>query len=141
MEAALSSCHITTQRCNTKAATWIFVAVKASTVASHCCATRLSDKELYESEAKTAPCKVVPVFNKIPRHEDVLGSEDIISPHILILGTRRRWFISFTPWPLYSQGKNPRYPLDSRLGGPQSQFGRGGEEKNTFIAPAGNSTP
>jgi hypothetical protein len=29
------------------------------------------------------------------------------------------------PWPLY-----PRYPLDRRLGGSQSRFGRGGEEKN-----------
>jgi hypothetical protein len=28
------------------------------------------------------------------------------------------------------QGKNPWYPLARRLGGPQSQFWRGGEEKN-----------
>jgi hypothetical protein len=27
------------------------------------------------------------------------------------------------------QGKSPRYPLDRRLGGPQSQSGRFGEEK------------
>jgi hypothetical protein len=27
-------------------------------------------------------------------------------------------------------GKSPWYPLDRRLGGPQSQSGRGGEEKN-----------
>jgi hypothetical protein len=28
--------------------------------------------------------------------------------------------VSFTPQPLYSQGKSSRYPLDRRLGGPQS---------------------
>jgi hypothetical protein len=30
-----------------------------------------------------------------------------------------------------SRGKSPRYPLDRRLGGPQSRSGRGGEEENT----------
>jgi hypothetical protein len=30
----------------------------------------------------------------------------------------------------YPQGKSPRYPLDRRLGGPQSRSGRGGEEKD-----------
>jgi hypothetical protein len=34
------------------------------------------------------------------------------------------------PWPLHPQGKNPWYPLDRRLGGPQSQSGGSGEEKN-----------
>jgi hypothetical protein len=28
-------------------------------------------------------------------------------------------------------GKEPCYPLDRRLGGPQSSSGRGGEEKNS----------
>jgi hypothetical protein len=28
-------------------------------------------------------------------------------------------------------GKEPLYPLDRRLGGPQSRSGRGGEEKNS----------
>jgi hypothetical protein len=37
--------------------------------------------------------------------------------------------VSFTLWPLYPQGN--RYPLDRRLGGPQSRSGRGGEEKNS----------
>jgi hypothetical protein len=31
---------------------------------------------------------------------------------------------------LYTQGKRPWYPLDSRLGGPQNRSGHGGEEKN-----------
>jgi hypothetical protein len=29
------------------------------------------------------------------------------------------------------KGKSPWYPLDERLGGPQSGSGRGGEEKNS----------
>jgi hypothetical protein len=37
--------------------------------------------------------------------------------------------VSFTPQSLYSQEKNPWYPLDRRLGEPQSRFGRGGEEE------------
>jgi hypothetical protein len=47
------------------------------------------------------------------------------------LGTRWRWVISFTPRPLYLQWKSPWYSLDRRLGGPQSRFGRGDEEKNS----------
>jgi len=31
--------------------------------------------------------------------------------------------VSFMPPPLYSRGKNPRYPLDRRFSGPQSQSG------------------
>jgi hypothetical protein len=33
------------------------------------------------------------------------------------------------------QGKSPRYPLDRRLTGPQSHYGRGGEEKNSQLLP------
>jgi hypothetical protein len=32
-------------------------------------------------------------------------------------------------------GKKPWYPLDARLGGPQSMSGRGGEEKNSQLLP------
>jgi hypothetical protein len=53
-----------------------------------------------------------------------------IAPCILDLGTRWRWEVSFTPWPLYPHGKNPQYPFDRRLGGPQSKSGQSGEEKN-----------
>jgi hypothetical protein len=42
------------------------------------------------------------------------------------LGTRLRWVVSFTPRPLYPQGKSPRYPWEMRLGGRQSRSGRGG---------------
>jgi hypothetical protein len=46
--------------------------------------------------------------------------------------------VSFTPLPVYLRGKNPQYPLD-RLGGPQSQYGHGGEEK--YLAISGIWTP
>jgi hypothetical protein len=52
-----------------------------------------------------------------------------ITPRILDLGTRWRSVVSFTHRPLYPQGKNAWYPLDRRLGGPQSRSGRCGEEK------------
>jgi hypothetical protein len=49
--------------------------------------------------------------------------------------------VSFTARPLYSRVKSHRYPLDRRLGGPQSQSGRLGEEK--ILDPSGtrNSDP
>jgi hypothetical protein len=57
------------------------------------------------------------------------GSEGI-APHTFFdLGTRWRWIVSFTLRLLYPQGKRLWYPLDRRLGGPQSRSGRGGEEK------------
>jgi hypothetical protein len=43
--------------------------------------------------------------------------------------------VSFTLRPLYPQGKSPWYPLDRRLGGPQSHFGCGGEDKNSQPPP------
>jgi hypothetical protein len=54
---------------------------------------------------------------------------------ILDLGTRWRYMFSFTPRPLYLRGKCPRYPLYRRLGGPQSQSGRCGVEKNLLPMP------
>jgi hypothetical protein len=54
-----------------------------------------------------------------------------IAPRILDLGTRLRSMVSFTPRSLYPRWKSLWYPLDRRLGGPQSRSGRGGEEKNS----------
>jgi hypothetical protein len=45
------------------------------------------------------------------------------------------WVVSFTPRLLYPQGKSLWYPLDRRLGGPQSRSGRGGKEKNSQPVP------
>jgi hypothetical protein len=42
--------------------------------------------------------------------------------------------VSFTPRLLYPRGKSIRYPLDKRLGGPQSRSGRHGAEKS--LTPA-----
>jgi hypothetical protein len=49
-----------------------------------------------------------------------------IAPCILDLGS-----FSFTPLPLYPQGKSPWYLLDRRLGGTQSWSGCSGVEKNS----------
>jgi hypothetical protein len=62
---------------------------------------------------------------------EVYWENGSISPRILDLGTRWRWVVSFMSQPLYPQEKGPWYPLDRRLGGPQSRSGRGGEEKNS----------
>jgi hypothetical protein len=62
-----------------------------------------------------------------------------VAPRNLDLGTRWRWVVSFTPRPLYPQGKSPRYPLDRRRGGPQSRSGCGGEEK--IPSPRRESNP
>jgi hypothetical protein len=58
-----------------------------------------------------------------------------IVPCILDLGTRWRRVVSFRRRPLYPQGKSPWYPLDRRLGGPQSRSGHGGEQKNSQPLP------
>jgi hypothetical protein len=42
------------------------------------------------------------------------------SSTILDLDTRWRWGDSFAPQPLYPWGESPQYPLNRRLGGPQS---------------------
>jgi hypothetical protein len=44
--------------------------------------------------------------------------------------------VSFTPRPLYPQGKSPWYLSDRRLDGSQSLSGCGGEEKS-FLHPPG----
>jgi len=64
--------------------------------------------------------QLVPVLNQAPRHEDVLEVGGI-APRILDFGTKWRLVINFTPRPLYLQGKSLLYPLDRRLGGPQSR--------------------
>jgi hypothetical protein len=71
--------------------------------------------------------KVVPVLSLTEHHamEAYWGSGGT-DPRILDLGSRWRWMVSFTLPP----GKEPWYPLDRRLSGPQSRSEHGGEEKN-----------
>jgi hypothetical protein len=57
-----------------------------------------------------------------------------IAPLILNLGTRRRYGHPHAPAALLL-GKEPRCPLNMRLGGPQSRFGLFGEDKNVLFAP------
>jgi hypothetical protein len=52
------------------------------------------------------------------------------SSTILDLGTIWRRVVSFTSRPLYPRGKNLWYPLNRRLGEPQSRYGRCEEEQN-----------
>jgi len=63
-----------------------------------------------------------------------------IAPWILNFSTRWKWVVSFTSWLLYTQGKSLQYPLDRRVGGPQSQIGCGGEEKKSHYCPSRNWT-
>jgi hypothetical protein len=58
------------------------------------------------------------------------------SSTILDLGTS---VVSFTPRPLYPRVNRPRCPFDRRLGEPQSQSGRYGEDN--YFASAGNRSP
>jgi hypothetical protein len=75
----------------------------------------------------------------VSRTNEGVWGNGCIDPHCLDLGTGWRWMVSFTPLPLYPRGKSPRYPLDRRLGWPQSQSGRRGEEK--ILGPSGTRTP
>jgi hypothetical protein len=73
------------------------------------------------------------LINYTLRHEGVWGS-GCMDPHFLDLGTSWRWVVSFTTRPLY-----PWYPLDRRLGGPQSRSGRCG--KNSWPYQDSNFDP
>jgi hypothetical protein len=49
------------------------------------------------------------------------------------------WVVSVTPRPHFTPAKGPRYPLDRRLGGPQSRSGHRLKEK--FLTCAEDRTP
>jgi hypothetical protein len=72
--------------------------------------------------------KVVPVLNYLNTMLCRQKGEWRYSSTILVLGTRWRWVVSFTPLPLYLL-----YPLDRRLGEPQNRSRPCGEEKSTRI--------
>jgi hypothetical protein len=73
------------------------------------------------------------VQNEAPLDEDVLEEVQL---HAILTSAPDggEWSASllgrFTP-----REKDRRYPLDRRLGGPQSRSGRGGEEKNSQLPP------
>jgi hypothetical protein len=49
------------------------------------------------------------------------------------------YVVSFKPLSLYPRRKSPRFPFDRRFGGPQSRYGRSGEEK--ILDPTRIRTP
>lgn len=61
-------------------------------------------------------------------HGDSRNSSTILNP-----GTGWRRMASPTHLPLYHWGQSPWYQLDRRLGGPQSQSGLYGENKNLLL--------
>jgi hypothetical protein len=74
-------------------------------------------------------------FNSAPRHEGVLGEWRYSSTHSLTSALVGGEWSASRSGRFTLQGKSPLYPLDRRLGGPQSRTGRGGEEKNSQIPP------
>jgi len=76
---------------------------------------------------KSCPCDLVEHHTMIERRYGSTHS---------VIGTRWRWVVSFKSRLLYPQAKNPWYPLDRRLCGPQSRYGRCGEDKNSQPLPA-----
>jgi hypothetical protein len=67
----------------------------------------------------------------------VLLGVSVLNVEFILIRHTNGWrlVVSFTHWPLYSQGRSSRYPLDRRLGEPQSRSGPGGEEKNSQPPP------
>jgi hypothetical protein len=61
------------------------------------------------------------------------------APRILNLGNSWKWVVSLTLRPLYPWGKKTWYPLDGRLGGPQSFSGflHKGDSRRTEIWASG----
>jgi len=80
--------------------------------------------------------KVVPVVFLTKHHAiKTYRGVDIYLHLFSDLGTRWKWVVSFTPRPLYRQGKSLCYPFDGRLGVPQNLSGCGGEEKISLPLP------
>jgi hypothetical protein len=96
-------------------------------------APHITGRQVYKTEYLISLKVKVKLFLCLTKHHSMkaYSASGGIAPRILNLGTRWRWVVSFTPQPLYPQGKSPWYPLDKRLGGPQSRSGRGGEGKNS----------
>jgi hypothetical protein len=54
-------------------------------------------KKLNKGKSKTISVRCMKAY----------GEVGVIAPHILSLGTRCRWMVSFTPRPLYARERNP----------------------------------
>jgi hypothetical protein len=73
----------------------------------------------------------VPVLNLAPRHEGVLVEWSYSSTYSLTSVLDGDEWSASLPGRFIPRVKSPLYPLDRRLGGPQSRSGRGGEGKNS----------
>jgi hypothetical protein len=73
------------------------------------------------------------------RDGDVWGS-GCIDPHILDLGVRWRWVVSFTPRPLYPQGNIPVFKVQG-LDETHNQSGRCGMERSFVPTGTGTTAP
>jgi len=71
-----------------------------------------------------------------------MGGGECIAPHILNLGTRQRWVVSFTPWLLHPWSKSPPPTHWTRgWAGPRASLDVASKrKKNPIIAPARNWT-
>jgi hypothetical protein len=92
----------------------------------------------------TILCKceqIVPLFNYVIKHHTMKAYGVVeVKSHLFFLPFHQMEVrVSFTPLPHYHRGKNPRYPLDRSLGGPQSRSGRHAEEK--ILDPTVTGTP
>jgi hypothetical protein len=72
--------------------------------------------------------KVRSLLYYTPRHKNVWASRGT-APRIHNPGTRWRWAVSFTIWPLYSHGMVVWYQLERELGGLLSHSGSGSEKE------------
>jgi hypothetical protein len=96
-----------------------------------CISTITADREVYIIPVKVKG-KVVPI------HGMKVYMSRGIAPLILNLDTRWRWEVNFTPRPLYLR-KNPWFPMNRRMSGPQSRSGRFEAEK--ISCPSWDSKP
>jgi hypothetical protein len=71
--------------------------------------------------------------NKAPRHKGILGEWRYSSTHSLTSALYRGEWSTSRPCRFTPRGKNPWYPLDMRLGVPQSRSGRGDDKKSYLI--------
>jgi len=83
----------------------------------------------------TATATVETRNKAVPLHAMMaLGGRGGVAPTILDLGTRWGEWSASRPGRALPRGKDPRYPLDRRLGGLQSRSGRRGWRKNYFAS-------
>jgi hypothetical protein len=75
-----------------------------------------------------------PGLHLIKHHEMKTYGGVKYGSRVLNLGTGWRTVVGFIFLSFYPRGYSPRYPLDRRLGGPQSRSGRYEDEKKT-LAP------